>query len=142
MRNRLLAYVPLALLLLASAAAAQRLPTTVSPEHYDLKFEVDIPRAQFEGTETIRVQLNETTSRIVLNALDIEFHEVTIGRGAATQKATVTLDATNQTATFTVPNPIAKGPAEIRIRYTGVLGNNLRGFYLSKTDKRAYAVTQ
>ena len=34
------------------------------------------------------------------------------------------------------------GPAAIHIRYTGVLNNNLRGFYLSRANGRRYAVTQ
>jgi aminopeptidase N len=92
----------------------------------------------------------QPTTRIVLHAVDITFHDVTIGpstalgtgRGTATQKATVALNAEAQTATLTVPNAIAKGPADIHITYTGILGDNLRGFYLSKTDKRSYAVTQ
>jgi len=42
-----------------------------------------------------------------------------------------------------VPGELPKGPAEIRIAYTGVLNDKLRGFYLS-TDAsgRRYAVTQ
>ena len=35
------------------------------------------------------------------NALDIEFHEATAGTAAAQQKATVSLDAKNETATLT-----------------------------------------
>jgi len=49
MRNRLLAALPFALLL-AVPASAQRLPTTVSPDHYDLKFSVDLEHARFDGT--------------------------------------------------------------------------------------------
>ena len=30
----------------------------------------------------------------------------------------------------------------IKIHYTGILNNELRGFYLSKTARRNYAVTQ
>ncbi|MCC7417049.1 MAG: M1 family metallopeptidase [Acidobacteria bacterium] len=141
MRNRLLAALPL-LAALAAPAAAQRLPVTASPEHYDLKFVVDLAGARFEGAETIRVQVPEPTSRIVLNAVDIDFKEVRIGRGAALQEATVALDAGAQTATLSVADPLPRGPADIHIAYTGVLGDNLRGFYLSKTDARTYAVTQ
>ena len=34
------------------------------------------------------------------------------------------------------------GKATLYIQYTGILNNELRGFYLSKTDHRNYAVTQ
>jgi aminopeptidase N len=123
-------------------AAAERLPTTVTPEHYDLAFVVDVRHSRFVGTETIRISVAEPTSRIVLNAADIEFSDVTIGRGAGAERAGVVLDAANQTATFTVPTAIARGSTDIHLRYTGVLNDQLRGFYLSKGPARNYAVTQ
>src|SRR6185369_3648661 len=47
-----------------------------------------------------------------------------------------------QTATLTVPKPVARGSTEIHIRYTGILNDKLRGFYTSKGPNRSYAVTQ
>ncbi len=124
--------------LVASLSFAQRLPTTVTPENYDLKFTVDLANARFDGTETIRVQLNEPTAAIVLNAAEIVFHDVTIGA----EKAAVTVNDRNETATLTVPRPLARGAHDIHISYSGILNNKLRGFYLSKTKTRNYAVTQ
>ncbi|MQA30038.1 MAG: M1 family peptidase [Luteitalea sp.] len=121
---------------------AQRLPGSVIPEHYDLAFDVDLERARFSGTETIRVQLSEPTRRIVLHALQIRFQEVTISAGGTTVRARVTLHQPTQTAALVVPRDIPKGPAEIHIRYTGILNDELRGFYLSKANGRNYAVTQ
>jgi aminopeptidase N len=107
-----------------------------------LAFVVDLAHERFDGTETIRVQVAEPTSRVVLNAVEIQFREVTIGTGAAAQTATVALDEAAQTATLTVPKPLAKGPTEIHVRFSGVLNTQLRGFYISKTKLRKYAVTQ
>src|ERR1700733_12137208 len=133
-------------LLLAGLTAppgdAQRLPGGVIPEHYDLTFTVDLANARFTGLETIRVRVNAPTSRIVLNALDLRFQEVTIGGAAATQQAAVSINQNEQTATFTVKQPLGSGPAEIQVRYAGVLDDQLRGFYLGKTGTRRYAVTQ
>jgi aminopeptidase N len=129
-------------LLAALPASAQRLPATVTPTHYDLAFVVDLAHDRFEGTETIRVTIAEPTSRIVLNALDLDLREMTIGSGASAQKAAATLDVESQTATLAVPRPLAKGPTEIHIRYGGVLNSQLRGFYISQTTLRKYAVTQ
>ena len=128
--------------LTALPAAAQRLPRTVTPDHYDLGFVVDLARERFEGTETIRVQVAEPTSRVVLHAVDLELREVTIGAGAAAQKAAVSQDEGAQTATLTVPKPITIGATEVHIRYSGVLNSQLRGFYISQTKQRKYAVTQ
>jgi aminopeptidase N len=141
MCTRVLTALPF-MLLLAIPVAAQRLPTTVVPEHYDLKFAVDLRQARFDGTETIHVQVREATPTIVLNAADITFHDVTIGSGAGAQAAAVTLNDANQTATLTVPKPLAAGPADVHITYTGILNDKLRGFYLSRSKERTYAVTQ
>jgi aminopeptidase N len=114
----------------------------VRPDHYDLAFVVDLARARFEGTETIRVRLDRQATRIVLHAADIEFRAASVRQGGASQTATVTLDAKTETAALAVPGRLAAGPAEIDIRYTEVLNGQLRGFYLSKDRRPGYAVTQ
>src|SRR5262245_24037819 len=129
-------------LIACSPAGAQRLPTTVVPEHYDLAFDVDLTKARFEGVETIKVSLGQPSRRIVLNALDITFHEVTIRAAGAEQRATVTENEATQPVALTVPIDSPAGPADIHVRYTGVLNDKLRGFYLSKANGRNYAVTQ
>jgi aminopeptidase N len=136
------AFILAALSFVSLPAAAQRLPTDIRPEHYDLAFTVDLARARFDGTETIRVEVAQPTARIVLHALELTLHDVTIGAGAAAQKASVTMDEKSQTATLTVSRPLDRGANEIHIRYTGVLNDQLRGFYVSKGRNRAYAVTQ
>jgi aminopeptidase N len=118
------------------------LPTTVTPSHYDLSITVDLQRARFEGSETIRVDLAQPTRTIVLNAAEIAFREVTIGTGATSQKATVSLSEPLQTATLTVTKPLPKGATEIHISYAGILNDKLRGFYLSTEKDERYAVTQ
>jgi aminopeptidase N len=133
----------LSILSRATPVLTERLPATVTPAHYDLSFTVDLAHARFEGTETIRVQVNEPTPRVVLNAIDLAFRDVTIAAGGGrAQQATVSLDEQGQTATLTVPRSLGKGPAEIRIQYSGVLNDKLRGFYLSKSKEGRYAVTQ
>ena len=128
--------------LIASTVSAQRLPTAVVPEHYSLWFAPDLDKETFRGRETIRVVVTESTRSVTLNAAELQFGEVTITAGGRTQTAQVTLDASGERATFTVPEPIREGPASIQIAYTGVLNDKLRGFYISKANGRKYAVTQ
>ncbi|PYR17556.1 MAG: peptidase [Acidobacteria bacterium] len=141
MRLRVVALVTVALAA-ALPSAAQQLPGIVRPEHYDLTFVVDLERERFDGTETIRVQTSEPTTRVVLNAVDLQLRDVMIGSGASAQKAAVTSDQSNQTATLTVPKTLPKGASEIHVRFSGVLNDQLRGFYISKANNRKYAVTQ
>ena len=128
---------------LLSLAGAQRLPATAAPENYKLSFSPDFTKDNFAGDETIRVRVLQATSKIVLNAAEIDFQEASITSGGATQKATVTIDKDKERATLACDHPIQPGPATIRIRYAGVLNDQLRGFYLGKDgDGHKYAATQ
>jgi aminopeptidase N/puromycin-sensitive aminopeptidase len=121
---------------------AQRLPSTVRPQHYSLTLTPDLKAATFTGSEVIDVTLADPTSSITLNAHDLAFQSVKIEAAGKDQTATVTLDKEKQQATFTVPDQLPAGKATLEIQYTGILNGDLRGFYLSKTAKRNYAVTQ
>ena len=124
------------------SATAQRLPGNVIPSHYTLILAPDLKAATFTGVETIDVKIAQATNTITLNAAEIAFQSVTIAGSGAEQGATVSLDAGKEQATFTFPATVPGGNATLTIHYTGILNNELRGFYLSKTPKRNYAVTQ
>ena len=130
------------LALLAVPASGQRLPAGVTPEHYSLWFAPDLELASFRGRVEIRMRLDVPASAITLNAAEIAFGEVTVEAGGRSQTARVTTNAEAETATIAVPERIAAGPATIRIAYTGMLNDKLRGFYLSTANGRKYAVSQ
>ncbi|HEY1806344.1 MAG TPA: M1 family metallopeptidase [Terracidiphilus sp.] len=134
--------VALAFLALSSSLFGQRLPTSVVPTHYTLKLSPDLKAATFSGEEAIDVNIAAPTRSITLNAIEIAFQSVTITSDGPEQTGTVSLDSEKQQATFMFPETIPAGHASIKIHYTGILNNELRGFYLSKTARRNYAVTQ
>jgi aminopeptidase N/puromycin-sensitive aminopeptidase len=131
-------------LLLASSLSihAQRLAQTIRPESYTLTLAPDLKAATFSGVESIDVTLAEPAAAITLNAAEIAFQSVTVTAAGRQQTAAVSLDADKQQATFTFPEKLPAGKATLSIVYTGILNNELRGFYLSKTARRNYAVTQ
>jgi aminopeptidase N len=130
------------ILVTCGGLSAQRLPETVVPESYRITFAPDLAKATFTGEETIRVQVRQQTPSITLSSAEIEFQKVEVTAGGSTQKATVTKDDKAEMATLTLEHPLAAGPAEIHIQFTGILNDQLRGFYLSQTERRRYAVTQ
>ncbi len=114
----------------------------VVPTHYTLKLTPDIKTASFSGVESIDVNIKQPTRSITLNAAQIEFQSVVVYPKGSKQTAAVSLDTKKQQATFTFPKQLAAGNATLSIHYTGILNNELRGFYLAKSAHHEYAVTQ
>ena len=124
-------------------AHAQRLPQIATPENYKLIFAPDLDKASFEGDETIAIEVLKPTTEITLNAVDIDFHDVTITSKGATLRATVKPEKEKQMVVLAVEKSLSPGPATIHITYTGILNNQMRGLYLGKDDHgRKYAATQ
>lgn len=126
----------------AAATCAQRLPENVIPESYDLKFTPDLGSATFSGEETIHARLQKSAASVVLNSAEIEIKQASIAAQDFKQAASFTTDDKSETVTITVPSIVPAGPIEIYIRFNGILNDKLRGFYLSQTARRRYAVTQ
>src|SRR5580658_1185344 len=121
---------------------AQRLPQTVHPEHYQLLLTPNLKDATFSGSEKIDVRVDQPTDSITLNAAEIKFDSVTTQLNGKTLKADVTEDKEKEQVTFNFNQQLPAGRLTLDIDYTGILNGQLRGFYLSKTAKRNYAVTQ
>jgi len=129
-------------LLACCTAAAQRLPGGATPEHYSLTININFPNNSFDGDETINLQLSKPASSITLNAVEIDFHDVTVTAGGQTQSAKVSLNDKDEQATFTVDKELPAGAALVHVKYTGHLNDKLRGFYLSTYNGRKYEVSQ
>ena len=127
-------------------AGAQRLPGDVVPENYHLTFTPDLSKNSFSGDETIAVRVLKPASLIILNSVEIKVQRATVasafGPASAEDEVQVTSDEKAETMTLTLAHPLAAGPATIHLKFTGMLNNRLRGFYLSQTSRRKYAVTQ
>jgi len=129
-------------LLCSSLAFAQRLPANVTPLHYDITVTPRLADATFGGHVTIRARLASPSSTIVLNAAEIKFGAASISAAGRRQPAEVSVDASKEQVTFTVPAQLPAGEADLDIVYEGILNDDLRGLYLSKANNRRYAVTQ
>ncbi len=134
--------VSLTLLPAFSLVLAQRLPSVAHPQHYTLQLAPDLKAATFTGEETIDLTLDQPEKSIVLNAYELKFAQVSAESEGKSLPAKVTLDPAQQQATFHFDQPLAAGPVSLKIAYSGVLNGGLRGFYLSKSATRNYAVTQ
>ena len=149
-----------------------RLPGGVVPRHYRIELDVDLDGAAFTGTVGIDIDIASATDAIVCNAADLDIGEATITRsdglgpgddrdadrtgggepaepGAGACRLFVALDPENERLVLTDPAGagFGPGPARLDISFSGVLNDQLRGFYRSTyTDDagrtRTIAATQ
>ncbi|MFP5332432.1 MAG: M1 family metallopeptidase [Acidimicrobiia bacterium] len=109
-----------------------RLPRTALPRRYDLRLEPDLEAFTFAGDETIALDVVEDTDQIVLNALEIEIDEVVLTDAEGAVDGSVSYDEAMQRAILSFDRTVTQGPAELRIKFRGVLNDQLVGFYRSK----------
>ncbi len=107
--------------------ASHRLPDDVHPERYDLVLTPDLDAATFTGEVTIEVTVHHPTDRIVLHALDLSVDTATVA-GAPVELST---DTDQETVTLLAGTTLQPGSSTIHLTFTGVLNDQLVGFYRS-----------
>ena len=109
-----------------------RLPRAVVPSRYDIRLEPDLTTFTFTGTETVAVTVGEPVADIWLNAVELTITAVSIenDRGDS-QTGTATAETANERYHLTFPSPIPPGAWRLRLAFTGILNDKLRGFYRS-----------
>jgi len=109
-----------------------RLPRHVIPIRYDLRLEPDLTAASFAGQETITLVVDQSTSDIVLNAIELDVTSARIdGDSGPSRQATIALDASLQRCHLTFATPLSPGTWRLTVTFCGTLNDKLRGFYRS-----------
>lgn len=117
-----------------------RLPRHVIPTRYDLHLAPDLAAATFSGRETITLRVDQATSVIVLNAVDLTISSASLDNGAGQRLiATVILDEALQRGQFQFSSTIAPGEWRLHLVFQGTLNDQLRGFYRSTYKDQAGA---
>ena len=109
------------------ATTPGKLPRTVVPIRYTLDITPDLDKLTFSGSESVDIEVEQATERLVLNAIDMTIGAAAIEGEAAPQ---ITSDAAGQTATFAFPHPIAAGRHQLRISFTGQINRFGRGLFV------------
>jgi aminopeptidase N len=127
-------------LMLSSVVNAAEIPTqlprTVRPTHYDVLVGPNAAALTFVGRVRIAIDVLEPTTTITLNAIDMTFDAAGLSGDALSIVApkTVTVDAENQTATFTFEKAIPKGSYRLDLDYTGRIGTQAVGLFALDYD--------
>lgn len=121
------------------------LPANVKPLRYDLTLEPDFSAFTFAGHLAIDLQVNDPTSTITVNSLEIEIHEASVNNIAVSK---ISYDELMQTVSFELAETLVpQSTAVLAMKFTGILNNKMAGFYRSsytdaKGDTAYLATTQ
>ena len=107
----------------------------------------DFEAFTFTGSERITVEVLEPVDEIVLNSVEIEFSSAVVEAGGSEHRASVSFDEEMQRATLSFDEKLPAGPATLNIEFTGILNDQLHGFYRSTFtdvdgDEQVIATTQ
>lgn len=107
-----------------------RLARHVVPQRYDLTFTPNLESATFSGSQIVDIEVLEATSEITLNAAELVVGEAWV-TGSTSATATITYDEEMERATFSFDQELPSGNYQLQTSFTGLLNDQLRGFYLS-----------
>ncbi len=108
-----------------------RLPRHVLPENYQLRLEPDLQAATFDGYATISAAVTASTDTIVMNSIELEISSVTVTQNGQTLENSFVLDDELQRLTISCATALQPGLVEIAASFTGLLNDQLHGFYRS-----------
>src|SRR4030095_12015360 len=82
-----------------------KLPKQVRPIDYAIWIKPDLKKLTFAGRETMKLNVEEPTREIILNALDLTITDAEID-GKAVPKTAIKLDAKNELLTIRTPEEL------------------------------------
>ena len=110
------------------------LPANVIPRHYRLSLTPDFSTFKFAGKVNVDLDVKESTSSIILNALDLEFHSASVkvaGKSIASKNIAVDEEKQIATLDFEENLDVKDCNATLSIEFTGILNDKMAGFYRS-----------
>ena len=130
---------PFVLLLLGLAASVAygedrgtpgRLPRDIYPESYLIHLEPNVEQRITDGTESIRIRVQNPTNRIVLNALEIKIVSARIAHGENQDELTPQYDAAQQTVLFDTKETLSAGSYTFTLKFRSKILETPHGLFV------------
>ena len=117
-----------------------RLPGTAIPIDYIIQLTPDLDETSkknftFEGIVEIKIKVEKESANVTLHSKDLDISSATLISPEAEYKTNVTLEPERDFLIITKQvGKIAAGEHTLKIIYSGILNNNMRGFYRSSYE--------
>ncbi len=118
-----------------------RLPKYIKPERYQLTIKPDLKNFTFEGDEVIFLNLKKAVTEITLHSKELDIaSSIYVSTSPALRassprqerRGSTNYDPKSETATFKFAKALPKGKGELRLKFSGILNDKMRGFYRSR----------
>ncbi|MGI8889667.1 MAG: M1 family metallopeptidase [Chthoniobacterales bacterium] len=113
------------------AATPGKLPKEVRPTEYAIRIVPNLEKLTLTGSETIKLQVDKSVSKLVFNALEMEISAATLD-GQELQKKAIVADAGEQTVTLTLPNELSTGAHELALKFSGKINPQGQGLFYAR----------
>ena len=108
-----------------------RLLSTVKPSRYRLELSPDLNDASFLGCVEIEISIGIPISLIKVNSAELAISSAVLSKDSQKYECTITYDVENEMALLALATEVDAGLATLTINFTGVLNDQLAGFYRS-----------
>src|SRR3989338_8573003 len=109
-----------------------RLKKQIKPVLYDLTLEPDLEKFTFRASEVLTFDLLNTTSSLILHAIDLKVRSAGFFAGAAPRvaPARISFNPKFETVTFHFKGPLKPGKnRRLHLEFDGTLNDQMHGFY-------------
>jgi len=112
-----------------------KLPKRLRPIDYAIWIKPDLKKLTFAGRETVKLNVQESTREIILNALDLTVSYAEID-DKAVPKTAIKLDVKNELLTIRTPEELPPGEHTLALKFTGKINQFGRGLFYAKYQEQ------
>ncbi|HET9908024.1 MAG TPA: hypothetical protein VFQ23_15340, partial [Anaerolineales bacterium] len=124
------------------STSTYRLPSHVSPRHYDIQLDAQVGRESFTGTVTIALDIHESRDTIDLHARDLNINHAELNIDGESRTAVISLDPDNERIALQFSQAFPIGEASLKLSFGGKVSQNLKGLYLAQNRPEQVLCTQ
>ncbi|HXA09278.1 MAG TPA: M1 family metallopeptidase [Chthoniobacterales bacterium] len=117
------------------ATTPGKLPKTVLPVEYAIRIVPDVEKLTFTGSETVKLEVQEAVTKIVLNALEMEISAASVD-GQPLPKKAIALNEAEQTLTLTLPDELATGEHQLALKFSGKINAQGQGLFYARYQEQ------
>ncbi len=108
-----------------------RLSKHIVPKRYSITLQPNLSEFTFEGVEEIALEVTRPAKKITLHAVELEIKSGEFADSKNKAK-NISYDEKSETVTMLFDKPISKGNHKLKLKFSGILNDKMRGFYRSK----------